>query len=320
MAAVFRSCFSSRLAACSRWVRLLASYSTSLFHGSSTLLRRFDRWATPALIVVAAGLLVLEAVRPLRRRTQPRAVRWPINVKVSVPSLLGLRLALLPAMVGLTQLAARHRWGLHRRSLPPSLRLLVELLVLDYVAYSWHRLLHAPWLWRFHQVHHLDLDMDVSTGWRFHFGELLASIPYRGGLPALVGVRPGTLLVYEAIFEACTAFHHANARLPLGLERWLVHLLVTPRAHGIHHSVVERETGSNFGVVLTLWDALHRTQRLNVPQQRICLGVPAYRDLAEQTVGWLLRLPLVPAPPWACPGGAVPRRETPAAARHELVA
>ncbi|OON66023.1 hypothetical protein B0919_22545 [Hymenobacter sp. CRA2] len=81
-------------------------------------------------------------------------------------------------------------------------------------------------LWRFHRVHHIDLDMDLTTAWRFHFGEMLASIPYRGGLLALAGVRPTTVLAYEAVFEACTAFHHSNARLPFSLERALARLLV----------------------------------------------------------------------------------------------
>ncbi|HEX8349052.1 MAG TPA: hypothetical protein VF598_03755, partial [Hymenobacter sp.] len=121
-----------------------------LFATTSALLRRFDRWATPALVVVAIAVFVGESVRPLRRRTRPRPERWPRNVSVAAPSLVGMRLALLPAMVGLTGLAAQHRWGLHRLGWPKPLRLLAELLVLDYVSYSWHRLLHSPLLWRFH--------------------------------------------------------------------------------------------------------------------------------------------------------------------------
>ena len=280
-----------------------------LFSTTAGLLRRFDRWATPALFAVAAVVLVGETIRPLRRRMRPRAERWPRNVGLAAPSLVGMRLALLPAMVGLTQLAARRRWGMHRLALPRPVRLLAELLVLDYVAYSWHRLLHAPFLWRFHRIHHIDLDMDLSTGWRFHAGEMLASIPYRGGVPALVGVRPGMLLAYEAAFEACTAFHHANLRLPFGLERQLARFMVTPRVHGIHHSVVQHETQSNFGVVLSLWDRLHRTLRLNVPQQQVIIGVPAYPEADEQTITQLLKLPVAPHRGWASPDGSVPQRE-----------
>ena len=280
-----------------------------LFSFSSTLLRRFDQWATPVLGAVGVGVFIYETVRPLRRRTRPRLERWPVNVGLALPSLVGLRLLLLPGMVGLTQLAEMRRWGLlHRLALPAPVRALAELLLLDYVAYSWHRLLHAPLLWRFHRVHHNDLDMDLTTGWRFHAGEMVASLPYRGGVPALLGVRASTLLAYEVAFEACTAFHHSNAGLPIAAERRLAPLLVTPRVHGIHHSVVHRETQSNYGVVLTLWDRLHRTMRFNVPQQDITIGVPAYPNPAELGLGHLLRMPLAPLQPWTNLDGSVPDR------------
>jgi sterol desaturase/sphingolipid hydroxylase (fatty acid hydroxylase superfamily) len=280
----------------------------SQFPFAHPLLRRFDRWAAPALAVVGLGLLWLETRHPLRRRTRPRAERWGRNVGLAAPALPAARLTLLPAMVGLAQLAAKGFAARQLACLSPPLRLGLEVLLLDYLAYSWHRLLHAPVLWRLHRVHHCDLDMDVTTAWRFHFGEMLASIPYRAGLPALLGVRPATVLAYEAVFEACTAFHHSNWRLPLGLEERLGRVLITPRAHGIHHSVVHRETQSNFGVVLSLWDYLHCTLRLNVPQAAITIGVPAYPDPAAQTVGRLLALPLAPPELWARPDGSVPKR------------
>ncbi|QJX48519.1 sterol desaturase family protein [Hymenobacter taeanensis] len=283
----------------------------------ASLLKRFDRWATPTLVAVGLALLVLETIRPLRRRTRPRTERWSRNLGLAAPSLVAMRFTLLPALAGLTYWATRRGFGLLLR-LPPPLRITAELLVLDYVAYTWHRLLHAPVLWRLHRVHHIDLDMDLTTAWRFHFGEMLASIPYRAGLPALLGVRPGTVLAYEVAFEACTAFHHSNLRLPLNLERHVVKWLVTPRAHGIHHSVVHRETQSNFGVGLTLWDRLHHTLRLNVPQQQITIGTPAFPDADAQTIKDLLRLPLAPLRPWVRPDGTVPTRPEPISPLHQL--
>ena len=276
------------------------------FPSTHPLLKRFDRWAAPALAALGLGLLLLEARRPLRRRTRPRPERWLANALLAAPALPAARLTLLPAMVGLAQRAAPRRPAHWLAGLPAPLRTAAEVLVLDYLAYTWHRLLHAPLLWRLHRVHHNDLDMDVTTAWRFHFGEMLASIPYRAGLPALLGVRPATVLAYEAVFEACTAFHHSNWRLPLAVERRLAPLLVTPRAHGIHHSVVRRETQSNFGTMLTLWDRLHRTLRLNVPQAQITIGVPAYsRPLPVLAQ---LALPLAPPEPWARPDSSVPER------------
>jgi len=280
------------------------------------LLRRFDRWAGPALAVLGLGLLLLETRHPLRRRTRPRPERWVRNVLLAAPSLPAMRLTLLPAMVNFTQVLAPRYRVLAR--LPEPLRTAAEVLFLDYLAYTWHRLLHAPLLWRLHRVHHNDLDVDLTTGWRFHFGEMLASIPYRAGLPALLGVRPATVLAYEAVFEACTAFQHSNWQLPLAVERPLARLLVTPRAHGIHHSQVQRETDSNFGVVLSLWDRLHRTLRLNVPQAALTIGVPAYPDPAAQTVPQLLALPLAPLGLWGRPDGAVPTRPLPPTPLTEL--
>ena len=123
---------------------------------------------------------------------------------------------------------------------------------------------------------------------------------------ALLGVRPATALGYEVVFEAFTAFQHSNWRLPIIIEQRLAPWLMTPRLHGIHHSVVQRETDSNFGIVLMVWDALHRTRRLDVPQQTITIGVPTYPDPAAQTVARLLKLPLEQLRPWAWPDGSVP--------------
>ncbi|OWP63152.1 fatty acid hydroxylase [Hymenobacter amundsenii] len=276
----------------------------NLFPASHPLLKRFDKYATPILAVVGLGLLLFETRKPLRKRTRPRTERWVRNVLVAAPSLPAMRLTLLPAMVGLGNLMAPYRTPLSR--LPEPARTLAEVLLLDYLGYSWHRLLHSPLLWRFHRVHHSDLDMDLTTAWRFHFGEMLASIPYRAGIAALMGVRGSTALGFEVVFEACTAFHHTNLALPYELERRLAPFMVTPRAHGIHHSMVDRETQSNFGVVLTLWDRLHRTLRLNVPQQDLTIGVPAFADPAGQTVPRLLALPLEPQDTWALPSGEVP--------------
>lgn len=279
-----------------------------LFPVSHPLLKRFDRWAGPVLAAASVALLVLEATRPLRRRTRPRPERWVRNLLLAAPSLPAMRLTLLPAMVGFTQLAAPRYVARQAARLPAPLRLALEVLALDYLGYTWHRLLHSRLLWRLHRVHHSDLDMDLTTGARFHFGELLASIPYRAGLPALLGVRPGVALAYEVVFEAFTTFQHSNWRLPLALERRLAPWLMTPRTHGIHHSIVRRETDSNYGVVLMVWDRLHGTIRLNVPQQALTIGLPAYRDPADQAVLPLLALPLAPARPWQLPDGTVPTR------------
>ena len=130
---------------------------------------------------------------------------------------------------------------------------ILGFLLMDWAYYWWHYATHAvPFAWRFHNVHHTDLDLDVSTAARFHFGEILLSIPFRVVAVAPLGVPPLTYLIYEIAFESASLFHHSNWRLPLGVERFLNHVIVTPRMHGIHHSIVQRETDSNWGTIFCL--------------------------------------------------------------------
>lgn len=280
---------------------------------------KFDKIGMPLLGMAAAALLVLEACHALRRRTRPREERFMQNASVAAAALPALRLLLLPCLYAAARWSARRNIGLLSR-LPDWARYPMGFLLLDYGNYLWHVLLHrSPLLWRFHNVHHTDLDMDVSTAWRFHIGENFASVPFRGGVVLLAGVPAPLVLVYEVIFEGCTAFHHSNLRLPYAVERALCQFIVTPRMHGIHHSVVRRETDSNYAVVLSCWDRLHRTLRLNVPQNEITIGVPSYRDPAEQHPAHLFRMPFEKQRPWQLPDGSVPEREQ-QPDRHKLQA
>jgi sterol desaturase/sphingolipid hydroxylase (fatty acid hydroxylase superfamily) len=190
---------------------------------------------------------------------------------------------------------------------------IVAFLLLDYTNYLWHQLNHRiPWLWRFHNVHHTDLDMDVSTAWRFHVGEVLLSIFFRGGMVGVVGAPSATVLFYEVLYEGATAFHHSNLRIPIQIERQLSKVIVTPRIHGIHHSIVQRETNSNYSVIFNFWDRLHHTMKLNIPQKDIVIGVPAFMNPTEQTAAYLLSLPFGPQRPWLLPDETTPERQKPA--------
>ncbi|MFD2514146.1 sterol desaturase family protein [Pontibacter locisalis] len=274
------------------------------------LFPKFDKVGMPLLGMVAATLFVLETKRQLRKRTRPRSKRLIENGAVAAASLPALRLVLLPFMYAAASWADKRGFGLmHWLNFPRWARYLAGFVALDYSNYLWHVLLHkSDLLWRFHNVHHIDLDLDLSTAWRFHVGENIASVPYRSGFNALLGVPAPLVLFYEVIFEGCTAFHHTNLRLPFQVERRLCNILVTPRMHGIHHSIVARETNSNFSVIFSCWDRLHRTLRLNVPQDEITIGVPSYRDPAEQSPKNLFLLPFKEQRPWKLPDGSVPER------------
>ena len=274
-------------------------------------------------MVGAFGLLAwLERRRPLRRAVEPKLRREARNLAVAAVGAAALRLTEKPVADALTALVERRRWGLLKLlRLPAWLEVVLACVLLDYTLYLWHVLTHrAPFLWRFHLVHHVDLDLDASTALRFHFAELALSVPWRAGQILLIGVSPLAFSVWQTLLFVSILFHHANVELPVGLERRLNRLVVTPRMHGIHHSAVKEETDSNWSSGLTLWDRLHGTLRLGVPQDEITIGVPAYRDPREVGLSDILRLPFgAERPAWQPPaGGPAIARPLPAAAPDEL--
>ena len=193
--------------------------------------------------------------------------------------------------------------------MPAILKLVVGILLLDYTLYAWHWMNHRiPLLWRFHSAHHVDLDLDVSTAARFHFGELVFSAGFHSLQVLLIGVDPAALALFELLVTAAALLHHANVRLPERFEQRLQWLVVTPRMHGIHHSIVREETDSNFSTILSCWDRLHRTLCLNIPQSEITIGIPSYRDPSELTLWGSLMVPFRRPRPWALSSGEVPRR------------
>ncbi|GAB3202897.1 sterol desaturase/sphingolipid hydroxylase (fatty acid hydroxylase superfamily) [Pontibacter aydingkolensis] len=275
------------------------------------LFAKFDKIGVPLLAGAAAALFILQAKYQLRKRVRPAAERYFENGSVALAALPTLRFALLPAMYAAAKWSNKNGVGLLQHpGIPKWLKYTAGFILLDYSNYLWHVLLHKwPLLWRFHNVHHIDMDLDLSTAWRFHIGENVASVPYRSLAVALSGVPAPLVVFYEIVFEGCTAFHHSNLKLPFWFERRLCNFIVTPRMHGIHHSIVARETNSNYSVVLSCWDRLHQTLRLNIPQQSITIGVPSYRSPADQSPKHLFLMPFEKPRPWQLPNGEVPARE-----------
>jgi sterol desaturase/sphingolipid hydroxylase (fatty acid hydroxylase superfamily) len=245
------------------------------------------------LAVLFLALLTAERLSPLRRRVMTWGRRFWTNVLLAVPAFVVIRLLLIPAVVAVAIFAQRNQIGLvHWLGLGPLAGGVVAFLLLDYTMFLWHWANHrVPFLWRFHNVHHTDLDLDVSTAIRFHFGEMLMSVVVRSAQVLLAGASPLVVILYEIALEASTQFHHSNLRLPYRLERVLSWFIVTPRAHGIHHSIIDRETNSNFSNLLLCWDRLHGTIRLNVRQDEITIGVPTHRDADELTIRELWLMP-----------------------------
>jgi len=241
---------------------------------------------TAAAVRIALGaaaflvLIAAERRRPLRRVTQSKWRRVAVNIAFAAVGGIALALAYGPIVIGTAEQARRAGFGLVRWvRLPAAAQALLSFVLLDYTLWIWHLLNHrVPLLWRFHAAHHVDLDLDASTALRFHAGELVLSVPFRALQVALIGVDVPILLAWETVLLVATEFHHSNVRLPLRAERALRAVLVTPRMHGIHHSIVPGEVNSNFGTLLTAWDRLHRTFVHGVPQGRIVIGLAEYRD------------------------------------------
>jgi sterol desaturase/sphingolipid hydroxylase (fatty acid hydroxylase superfamily) len=260
----------------------------------------FDTYGTAILVSLFVILFIFEAKFQLRKRVQNRWRRIFINFSVSIPSFALLRFVFIPLMIWLAYKNEQWQFGLNYLYVAPVwLKASIAFLLLDYSNYLWHIVLHKmPLMWRFHLVHHTDLDLDITTAFRFHFGELIGSVFFRGAAVLLIGVSPLTVLIYEIAFEASNQFQHSNIKLPFRFEKILNKLLVTPRMHGIHHSMKKRETDSNFSIIFSFWDRLHKTLRLNVPQDEIITGVPIYPDENELTIGKLLKLPFTQIRKW----------------------
>ncbi|MEO8824151.1 MAG: sterol desaturase family protein [Ginsengibacter sp.] len=260
----------------------------------------FDTYGTVILLTFFIVLFVLESKFQLRKRVQSRWKRIIINFVVSIPSFALLRFLFIPLMVWFAYENAQWQFGLnYLYNAPAWLKAIIAFLLLDYSNYLWHIVLHKmPLMWRFHLVHHSDLDLDITTAFRFHFGELIGSVFFRGAAVILTGISPLMVLIYEIAFDASNQFQHSNMKIPFRLEKVLNKILVTPRMHGIHHSMKRRETDSNFSIIFSFWDRLHNTIRLNIHQADIITGVPVYPNEQELTAGKLLKLPFTKIREW----------------------
>jgi sterol desaturase/sphingolipid hydroxylase (fatty acid hydroxylase superfamily) len=275
------------------------------------------RWRWVALGVALGALFVAERRRPLRRQTEPGPDRVARNLTIGLLAAAttatsepgpdrvarNLTIGLLaaattatsewPLIAPVQRLAERGRLGLLRQvPLPRALRVVLGFLLLDYTLYLWHWLNHrAPLLWRFHAVHHVDRDLDSTTGLRFHFGELTLAAGFRAAQVLLLGVDRGTLRLWQQMLFVSVVFQHSNLELPEEIDGCLAALIVTPRMHGIHHSTRPGETDSNYSSLLSCWDRLHRSLKLAVPQETITIGVAGFSAPEDVTLERSLTLP-----------------------------
>ncbi len=211
-----------------------------------------------------AVLATLEALAPRRVRSQTRRRRWTTNWGITIANTLTLR-AMAFAMpllaVGAAVDAQAQGWGLFNAlGWPGWLEIGIAILVLDFAIWLQHLITHkVPILWRLHQVHHADVDMDVTTAIRFHPVEIALSMLLKIGLVYLLGPAAIAVILFEILLNGTAMFNHANIRLPLWLDAIVRRVLVTPDMHRVHHSVHRSEHDSNYGFALSIWDQMFGT-------------------------------------------------------------
>ena len=245
---------------------------------------------------VLALLLMWEFLAPRRPLTVNRWRRWPSNFGVVVIDTLLLRILFPTAAVGIALVAEVNQWGLlNLVTLPNWLAILVAIVVLDLIIYAQHVLFHAmPVLWRLHRMHHADLDIDVTTGIRFHPVEILLSMIIKLAAVVVLGAPALGVIIFEILLNASSMFNHSNIRIDARLDRLLRRILVTPDMHRVHHSIVARETHANFGFNLPWWDYLFGTYRAQpaAGHQAMTIGLIQFRDPAELRLDRMLMQPL----------------------------
>lgn len=226
-----------------------------------------------------------ELISPRRVLSLSRRQRWGANLGVVIINTALSRLLLPIAAVGVAATAAAQGWGvLNYWALPPWLAVLFAVVVMDFAIWLQHVMMHAvPALWRLHQMHHADVDYDLTTGTRFHPIEIVLSMGIKFATIVLLGAPVLAVLIFEVLLCTCAMFTHGNIRLPAQVDRLLRWFMVTPDMHRVHHSVQDDETNSNFGFNLSWWDRLLGTYRAQprAGQLTMTIGIKGHTDPNE---------------------------------------
>jgi sterol desaturase/sphingolipid hydroxylase (fatty acid hydroxylase superfamily) len=245
---------------------------------------------------VFLAMAVWELAAPRRELTTRKPLRWASNLGLVVVSTLVLRLVAPLGAVGVALFAESQGWGLFNAvALPKWIAVLASVVLLDCAIYLQHVMFHAvPLFWRLHMIHHADLDIDVTTGVRFHTIEILLSLGIKAAVIVVLSAPALAVLIFEVLLNATSMFNHSNIRMPLWLDRIVRWLVVTPDMHRVHHSWYPTETNSNFGFNHPWWDRIFGTYR-DQPvdgHTAMTVGLKQFRDERKaERLHWMLWLP-----------------------------
>jgi sterol desaturase/sphingolipid hydroxylase (fatty acid hydroxylase superfamily) len=248
------------------------------------------------IIVFLLGILIFlgfEVFAPYRAGTVSKPKRWAHNLALTAFNSFIIYLCFTPLVTGAIGFVAGQKRGLLTMvELPSWGKIIGTLVFMDFMLYVWHRLNHeVPFLWRFHRVHHSDVNMDVSTATRFHIGELAISSIIKVGLIFSTGASVLGVLTFECAVVFSTQFHHSSLNVPAWFERIFWILCVPPSMHRIHHSVIITERNTNYGTIFSLWDRVLGTLVRDVEQTKIRIGMGAYTSPEKLTFPQLLIMP-----------------------------
>jgi sterol desaturase/sphingolipid hydroxylase (fatty acid hydroxylase superfamily) len=248
-----------------------------------------------------AGFALWELAAPRRALRVGRWPRWPSNFGILLVDIVTVRVLAPTAAVGASLYAAGNGWGaINYLQLRLSVAALIGFVALDLAIYAQHVVFHkVPVLWRLHRMHHADLDIDVTTGVRFHPLEILISLLIKMAVIVALGIPVVAVVLFEVVLNVTSMFNHANASMPAWLERVLRFIIVTPDMHRVHHSVLRHETDSNFGFNLPWWDRLFGTYRAEpeAGHTAMTIGLPIFRDPQELRLDRMLTQPFRDAEP-----------------------
>jgi sterol desaturase/sphingolipid hydroxylase (fatty acid hydroxylase superfamily) len=241
-----------------------------------------------------------EHLAPRRALTTSKKMRWFSNLTITFLNPLLLRLVFPVLAINMALIARERGWGLlNNFDFPYWLDLTIGIIALDLIIYLQHVIFHAiPIFWRRHMMHHADLDYDLTTGLRFHPIEIILSMGIKMSVVAILGPPVAAVLIFEIILNSAALFNHGNVSLPKKIDRILRYIVVTPDMHRVHHSVVIRETNSNYGFNLPWWDRLFGTY-CDQPAKGhtdMNIGLSQFREPQKLTLPWLLALPFIGDP------------------------
>jgi len=246
---------------------------------------------------ILIAMFLWELIAPRRPLTTSKIARWFSNLGLVLVDSIVTRLVFPAALVGVALLVQQRGWGLFNQfELFTMPKIIFSVLILDLTIYLQHVMFHsAPLLWRLHMVHHSDMDIDVTTGVRFHPIEILLSMGIKMVVVVLTGAPPASVLIFEIILNGTSMFNHGNVRYPQRIDFFLRLIVVTPEMHRVHHSTIRWETNSNLGFSFPWWDRLFGTYRPQPAKGHLemTIGLDQYKEPQKLTLPWLIVLPFI---------------------------